>query len=534
MLAAFRNLPIRQKLALGIVGTSVTALLLAFVVLITFEWVTSRHRTASELQSLAGVIGANSTGALSFNDASAATETLAALRARPQILSACIYAKGNNAMPGVFASYRKDAAQADCPTTAPAEGMVLTQDLLMVATPVKLDDQSIGILYIERSLSDVWRTIGLYLILLLGLLLACLLVAFAMSTLLQRIIAVPIVDLARVASRVSETKDYSLRAPGHGSDEVGRLIEGFNDMLGQIDQRDQALETAQTELVTRMEETARANVELQTALTRLQITQDQLVQTEKMASLGALVAGIAHEINTPVGVGVTAASTLGANAATLRSEYEAGTLTKSGLMKFTDMAVQATDIILTNLNRASELIQSFKQVAVDQSSSERRRFKVNAYIHEILMSLRPKLKKTRLRVEVNCDESLEINTYPGALSQVLTNLVMNSLIHAYDEGASGLLSIDVEQRDGWLRLSYSDDGRGIPSENLSRVFDPFFTTRRGSGGSGLGMHIVYNLVTQQLGGTVKLKSEVGKGTSVEIVMPSSGAIVHEQPTRRHG
>jgi signal transduction histidine kinase len=174
---------------------------------------------------------------------------------------------------------------------------------------------------------------------------------------------------------------------------------------------------------------------------------------------------------------------------------------------------------------------------VDQSSSERRRFKVKAYINEILTSLRPKLKKTNLRVEVNCDEALEVTTYPGALSQVLTNLVMNSLIHAYDEGANGVLTIDVERCDGWLRLRYGDDGRGIPRENLSRVFDPFFTTRRGSGGSGLGMHIVYNLVTQQLGGTVKLHSELGKGTTVEILMPSSGEASHEHPgypERRHG
>ena len=240
-----------------------------------------------------------------------------------------------------------------------------------------------------------------------------------------------------------------------------------------------------------------------------------------MASLGGLVAGIAHEINTPVGVGVTAASTLHAKTKDMSNAYAANTLTNSGLKRYVDLATQSTNIILTNLNRAAELIQSFKQVAVDQSSSERRQFAIKHYLNEVLLSLGPKLKKTKLEVKVNCADDLMINSYPGAIAQIMTNLIMNSLHHAYEPGDSGTLSITVEDQGDNIHLHYADDGKGMPPEHVKQVFDPFFTTKRGSGGSGLGMQIVFNLVTQQLGGTVTVQSVIDEGTSTDIVIPRS-------------
>lgn len=232
----------------------------------------------------------------------------------------------------------------------------------------------------------------------------------------------------------------------------------------------------------------------------------QLIQAEKLASLGGLVAGIAHEINTPVGVSVTAASHLKEQTELIHRAYEAGTLKRSTLEQFLDQAGQAAQILMTNLSRASELVFSFRQVAVDQSTSEHRRFRLRQYMEEVLLSLRPKLKHTAHRFLLDCDDGLEVDSCPGALSQILTNLIVNALTHAFEPEQAGCIRILVDARDGLVELVFSDDGKGISAGNLKQIFDPFFTTRRGEGGSGLGLHIVHNLVAKTLRGTISCKT----------------------------
>ena len=254
-------------------------------------------------------------------------------------------------------------------------------------------------------------------------------------------------------------------------------------------------------------------------ISELKEAQDQLLQAEKLASLGGLVAGVAHEVNTPVGVGVTAASHLRRKVDEFNALLAAGGLKKSQLDKFLATTTESSDIILSNLRRAAELIHSFKQVAVDQSSSEGRRFLIREYLDEIMLSLRPQLKKTQHVVTITCDEKLEIDSTPGAWSQIITNLVQNSLIHAFDEGTVGNIDITVESQGQHIILRYRDDGKGMPKEVADHVFDPFFTTRRGQGGSGLGMHVVFNLATQKLGGEIDVLSTPGKGTEFVLKLP---------------
>jgi signal transduction histidine kinase len=261
------------------------------------------------------------------------------------------------------------------------------------------------------------------------------------------------------------------------------------------------------------------NRELSQTLDYLQTTQSQLVEAAKMAALGSLVAGVSHEINTPIGIGVTAASLLDDKTAAFHELYQDGQMKRSDLEKYLDLAGQSSQMILSNLHRAAELIQSFKQVAVDQSSEEKRSFSVKAYLEEVLLSLNPKLKRTQLTTEIHADDSLTLDSYPGAFAQIVTNLVMNSLTHAYEPGAPGRLVFDLKQENGRFIFAYADDGRGIPKEYLSRIFDPFFTTRRGQGGSGLGLNIVYNLVTQKLGGAIRCQSEESGGTKFVIEIP---------------
>jgi signal transduction histidine kinase len=251
--------------------------------------------------------------------------------------------------------------------------------------------------------------------------------------------------------------------------------------------------------------------------------QHQMVESEKLAALGGLVAGMAHEINTPVGIAVTAASHLVDKTDELRAAWQAGSMKRSTLDRFIAGVEDAGRLILANLERSNELVQSFKQVAVDQSSEARRTFAVREYLEDILRSLRPSLKRTPHLVEITCDPGVTITSYPGALAQVVTNLVLNSVVHGYAEGVSGRIRLSASGRDGGVRLVYADDGRGIADDVRQRIFEPFFTTRRSSGGSGLGLHIVYNLVTQQLGGTITVTSAPGEGTEFTVDIPDAGA-----------
>lgn len=258
-------------------------------------------------------------------------------------------------------------------------------------------------------------------------------------------------------------------------------------------------------------------------ITDQKLAEKELVQTEKLASLGGLVAGLAHEVNTPIGVGLTAATFLEEKVSDVAGEVAKESLTRRSLDEFLDLAGQSSKIIVANLHRASDLVRSFKQVAVDQSSDELRTFKLVDYIDEILLSLLPQTKKTPHTITVTGNRDIVLTSFPGALSQIITNLVMNSLSHAFDDGETGEIRIDASLSGQNARLHYSDNGKGVAPEVLNRIFDPFYTTKRGSGGSGLGMHIVYNLATQKLGGTVVCESVPEHGISVHLTIPLSQA-----------
>ncbi|MER3478584.1 MAG: hypothetical protein C4287_21625, partial [Leptolyngbya sp. ERB_1_2] len=258
--------------------------------------------------------------------------------------------------------------------------------------------------------------------------------------------------------------------------------------------------------------------QLEQTLINLQQAKSQLIQTEKMAALGRLVAGVAHEINTPIGIGITAASLLVEKTESFSQLFKSGMMKRSDLDRFLEITQQGSQITLTNLDRAAELIQSFKQVAVDQSSESKRVFNLSQYLEEILRQLSPKLKGIH-QVTVQCDRKIILNSYPGAFSQIVTNLVINSLSHAYMLDQRGNITIKIYQTDQDFIFEYTDDGQGIPAEHLSKIFEPFFTTKRGQGGSGLGLHIVYNLVTQKLDGTIYCESQPNRGARFIIKLP---------------
>jgi len=271
---------------------------------------------------------------------------------------------------------------------------------------------------------------------------------------------------------------------------------------------------------------------LHQSLARLKDTQQQLVEQEKLASLGQLVAGVAHEINTPVGVALTGATVLRHETRRLRSLAEQGQARKSDVQRYFALADETADLVTANCQRAADLVHSFKQVAVDQASEGRRETVLATFLNEVLFSLRPKLKNSPVAVSVECPADIVMDTFPGCISQVLTNFVMNSLLHAFDPGQSGQITIRALQEGQQVVLTYADDGKGIAPEHQGRIFDPFFTTKRGQGGTGLGMHVVYNLVTGRLGGNLRLESAPGRGTvfilTLPVSAPRSGGMKQDQ------
>jgi len=256
--------------------------------------------------------------------------------------------------------------------------------------------------------------------------------------------------------------------------------------------------------------------ELQSTLNNLLGTQDQLVESEKMASLGRLVAGVAHELNTPIGICITASSFLKDENEEVNEAINSEQLTKKKLNKYLASTGQSLEIILANLDRASELISNFKLVAVDVSSEEMREFNLLDYIKRTILSLRPEIRRTCVEVIVSGDESIVVYSNPGAWSQIITNLTLNSLNHGYKNDQPGKILIDLKMQNDSIDFNYKDDGKGMDPQVAAMIFEPFFTTKRGCGGSGLGMYIVYNLVTQTLAGEIRCHSDLGKGCSFHI------------------
>jgi len=246
--------------------------------------------------------------------------------------------------------------------------------------------------------------------------------------------------------------------------------------------------------------------------TDLQEAQSNVINSKKMASLGEMVAGVAHEINTPVGSSLTGVTHLQDIIKNLRKLYEESNMSEDDFNNFLEIAEKIASALTTNLERTVDLVRSFKQVASDQTSDIVRIFNVKEYINEILISLRNNLKNTKHIISIHCDDNLILKNHPGYFAQILTNFIMNSLIHGLDKNETGHIDIDIKKESNSVTFTYSDDGKGINKEHIDKIFNPFFTTNRDNGGTGLGLNIVHNIVTKNLDGTIECHSELGNGT----------------------
>ena len=355
----------------------------------------------------------------------------------------------------------------------------------------------------DRTLADISRKVLSIAVIFLGIIItAGVLIALSIRLPLQQIMA---------AMQAIASGDYDRRVQGtNASDEVGamaRAVEVF---------RQNAIAKSKTE-----DELRTSKEKAESALLELNAAQQNLVDAERLAALGGLVAGVAHEVNNPIGISLTVASSFARRAEMFEAELKSDTqLRRSQLEEFVRTSRDAAQQLVANLHRAGELIQSFKQVAVDRSRAERRQFSLSEATDQIIASLRPVLKKAPITLSVEVPEGLMIDSYPGAYGQILTNLFLNAANHGFADGRSGAITISARPRGSDdVEIIFADNGAGMTPDVQRQAFDPFFTTRRNEGGTGLGLHIVYNLVTQQLGGRMMLDSRPGQGTTFRIIMP---------------
>ncbi|WP_425115392.1 ATP-binding protein [Bradyrhizobium sp.] len=355
----------------------------------------------------------------------------------------------------------------------------------------------------DRTLADISRRVLSIAVIFLGIIItAGVVIALSIRLPLQQIMA---------SMRAITSGDFDRRVQGTSAkDEVGamaRAVEVF---------RENAIAKNKTE-----DELRTSKEKAEGALLELNAAQQNLIDAERLAALGGLVAGVAHEVNNPIGISLTVASSFSRRAEMFDAELKSDApLRRSQLQEFVRVSRDAAQQLVANLHRAGELIQSFKQVAVDRSHAERRQFSLSESTDQIIASLRPVLKKAPIALSVDVPEGLVIDGYPGSYGQILTNLFLNAANHAFADGRSGAISIAAKPRgNDDVEIIFSDNGAGMTPDVQRQAFDPFFTTRRSEGGTGLGLHIVYNLVTQQLGGRMMLDSRLGQGTTFRIIIP---------------
>ncbi len=348
-------------------------------------------------------------------------------------------------------------------------------------------------------------------------LIATMLSMFALFRLLFYSVISPLEKLQGGMQKI-QNGNYDVQLLVRAEDEVGFLTKNFNLMVDKINKAEKQLEDYTINLEYKVHQRTEA---LKNSLEELKTAQDKLVENEKFAFLGGLVAGISHEINTPIGICVTAATHLHDEAQKLKTSFENNSMTKTKFEEHITLLSEISGLIITNTDIASNLISSFKKIAVDQSHEAIRTFNLNDYLKDVFLSLKPQFKKFKNpEIIIDCPDKIVLTTYSSAIYQVLTNLVMNSIIHGFENRDECRISLVISNNNNKIQMLYSDNGNGMTADVIRHIYDPFFTTKRGSGGSGLGMNIVYNIVMHKLKGTIKCESSPGNGVQFNIHFPA--------------
>jgi len=512
------------------------ALLVGFTVNIVSQVAQYEKSLHEQSLSYARIVAGNAASSLVFNDNATEKQRLNSLQNTDFIQHVHVYKldETSNELT-FFSSYNKQGLAPIPARFSKLDRLTTPQiqdDYIEVSQPVVLDGEVIGYVYLRGSLEQarlfMWRSIGIAAVVFVLTLLLCWLVTLR----LRKTIVTPLDSVVDVISQVARDKNYSLRLAPSQLVEFDMMAHAFNTMLDRVQQhisRQRRAEEEASQLNTELERQVtqrtqalkESNSELLKTLEQLHQYQGQLVESEKMASLGDMVAGIAHEVNTPIGLSVTASTLLQDKLTVMQEKFDEKRISTSEFERFLSDCDENLQIIYRNLGRAADLVTSFKQVAVDQSSEVDRDIHIPSFMNDVLISVKPRrLDPEKFPIRISCPDNLTVRAKAGPLNQVLINLIVNSMVHAFDGYDHGQIDITFSmQNDTELEMVYADNGKGVPSDISRKIFDPFVTTKRGSGGSGLGLHLVYNLVTQVLGGNIHFFSEEKNGVEFIVRFP---------------
>ena len=540
------RLSIKSIMIWLVIVVSGSAMLLSTLVTNYLQHAEVKEQLLQNVRSLADMVASNVRPIMAItptdideemNRSDQLANMLHGLDSFPDVLNAHIYsALINGQTPQMLALYTKStstAAESKINDLARYFTARLDEDnqVIEIIRPINIEEQTLGYVYVRMSSESFFSYVSGTRMVQVATIVLIIIAAFLVALKYGQMLANPIQDTNLMLQKVARSRDYSLRFSASNVREYDHMLDSINILLSRVEEYISKQQQAERELQTlnsRLEEEVNqrtvalksANNELIQTLEKLHQFQRQIVENEKMASLGDMVAGVAHEVNTPIGLGITASTMMLDRLAVIDQQFKDKTLKASAMERFINESRENLNIIYRNLDRAAQLISSFKQVAVDQTSEEAREVNVKQLIEETLMSMRPRLKKVTHTINIDCSETLNVMCKAGPLNQILINLIMNSLIHAFETVENG--KIDVIARltdDQKLKIIYKDNGSGIPTSIKKRIFDPFVTTKRGQGGSGLGMHLVFNLVTQALNGNIKLESEEGNGVEFTLTFP---------------
>lgn len=381
---------------------------------------------------------------------------------------------------------------------------------LKITLEIRQNNQLLGYLYVEKKTDritsfviDLLKSVTLFSIMLVF-------IVYIISRILSKKILQPVLTLTEAAKEVAHNNNYALRVLHDKNDEIAYLYDAFNHLLSET-------ESLTTHLESRVESRTK---ELQTSLETLKNTQIQLVESEKMAALGNLVSGVAHEVNTPLGNAITGGSIIVRETKELLRQMEEGTLKKTGMEQKLHILNETAHLLLNSVNHAANLVRSFKRISIDQSVEDKQEFNLYEYLEEILLTFHNKLKKIPVAVVLDGDRNLSIKSYPGVYAQIISNFIQNSLLHGFNGSMTdATITIRFYVQNDHLILIYSDNGAGMDEKIKKIAFEPFTTTKRNAGGTGLGLNIVYNLITQKLKGEIILHSEPEKGVEFTLSLP---------------
>lgn len=512
------------------------ALLVGFTINIVSQVAQYQNSLHEQALSYTRIVAGNAASSLVFNDNATEKQRLNSLQNTSFIQHVHVYKMDETSNElTFFSSYNKQGLAPIPARFSKLDRLTTPQihdDYIEVSQPVVLDDEVIGFVYLRASLEQarlfMWRSIGVAGVVFVLTILLCWLVTLR----LRKTIVTPLDSVVDVISQVARDKNYSLRLAPSELVEFDMMAHAFNTMLDRVQQhisRQRRAEEEASQLNTELERQVtqrtqalkESNSELLKTLEQLHQYQGQLVESEKMASLGDMVAGIAHEVNTPIGLSVTASTLLQDKLTIMQEKFDEKRISTSEFERFLSDCDENLQIIYRNLGRAADLVTSFKQVAVDQSSEIDRDIHIPSFMNDVLISVKPRrLDPDKFPIQISCPENLTVRAKAGPLNQVLINLIVNSMIHAFDGYDHGLIKVSFSMlNDHELEMIYSDNGKGVPGDISRKIFDPFVTTKRGSGGSGLGLHLVYNLVTQVLGGNIHFFSEEKNGVEFIVRFP---------------